>query len=51
MGFSSLRCHETRHSTKIMVHHPECTKLIRLEPESSVDFLLDTEGHQLSNVK
>jgi hypothetical protein len=29
----------------MVAHHPEYTKLIRLEPKSSVDFLLDTEGH------
>jgi hypothetical protein len=33
-----------------MVHHRECTKLIRLEPKSSVVFLLDAEGHLLYNI-
>jgi hypothetical protein len=30
---------------------PECTKLIHLEPKSSVAILLDAERHLLSNIE
>jgi hypothetical protein len=34
-----------------MIDHPEYTKLIHMEPESNVVFLLDVEHHLLSNVE